>query len=213
MAPDTPPPPPAHPSTLPHLKPYEHYLRTVRTTCSTPAGRAALRQGLAEQLASPWQLYMHLLPAGGFPEAAGSFPGVPETRAAEYPYLLIAALYAVHDAPNPRTSTQRTAVPARPVDGRRNLGWSYARAAAIGAMRPETAASNLSYVAQLDLDGLYRDLPAAVSLLRSQQVPVQWPVLLRDLTRWPRWAEDVRIEWARAFYTPTTTPAIEEISQ
>lgn len=174
---------------------YEKFLRTVRKACSTPGGRAALRQGLADELASPWQLYMHLLPAGGIPAHTA-------TREAERPYLLVACLYAVHDAPNPATVKTNPPPPPKPADKHKNLGWSYARAAATGAMRQQNAADALSYLAQLDTEDLYRDLPGAISLLRAQRVPVHWPVLLRDLTRWPSWADDVRIDWARAFHTP-----------
>ncbi|MET9294186.1 type I-E CRISPR-associated protein Cse2/CasB [Streptomyces sp. NPDC003077] len=184
-SPDSPPSP---------LAPYERFLRTVRKACDSPGGRAALRQGLADELASPWRLYMHLLPHG-------TIPASPATRETEYPYLLVACLYAVHDAPNPRTPAARTPSP-KPADRRHNLGWSYARAAATHAMRARNAADALSHLAQLDADDLYRELPGAVSLLRSHGVPVRWPVLLRDLTRWPTRAEYVRIEWARAFHAP-----------
>ncbi|MBO0657261.1 type I-E CRISPR-associated protein Cse2/CasB [Streptomyces triculaminicus] len=177
------------------LERYEKFLRIVRKACSTPGGRAALRQGLADDLSSPWQLYMHLLPAGGIPAYAA-------TREAERPYLLVACLYAVHDAPNPRTAKTTPSPAPKPADVRKNLGWSYARAATTGAMRQQNAADALSYLAQLDTEGLYRDLPGAISLLRSHRIPVQWPVLLRDLTRWPNWADDVRIDWVRAFHTP-----------
>ncbi|WP_392900688.1 type I-E CRISPR-associated protein Cse2/CasB [Streptomyces sp. LN699] len=174
---------------------YEQFMRTVRKACATPGGRAELRQGLADGLVSPWQMYVHLLPAGGIPAHS-------PTREAEFPFLLVASLYAVHDAPNPRTArTNPQPVPPR-ADRRKNMGWSYARAASGGAMKQKAAGDALSYLAQLDLEDLYRDLPGAISLLRSQRVSVHWPVLLRDLTRWPRWAEDVRIEWARSFYAP-----------
>ncbi|MGW7029183.1 type I-E CRISPR-associated protein Cse2/CasB [Streptomyces xanthophaeus] len=178
---------------------FEQFMRTVRRACATPGGRADLRQGLADGLCSPWQMYVHLLPAGGIPARS-------ESREAEFPFLLVASLYAVHDAPNPRTV--RTSPPPAPqrADRRKNLGWSYARAVSGGAMEQKAAAGALSYVAQLDLEDLYRELPGAVSLLRSQRVSVQWPVLLRDLTRWPRWADDVRIEWARSFYAPAPAP-------
>ncbi|MER7468780.1 type I-E CRISPR-associated protein Cse2/CasB [Streptomyces sp. NPDC097981] len=177
---------------------YERFMGTVRMACATPGGRADLRQGLADGLSSPWQMYVHLLPAGGIPARS-------QTREAEFPFLLVASLYAVHDAPNPRTERTNPQPAPKRADRRKNLGWSYARAASIGATRQKAAAGALSQIAQLDLEDLYRDLPGAVSLLRSQRVPVQWPVLLRDLTRWSQWAEDVRIEWARAFYAPAPT--------
>jgi CRISPR type I-E-associated protein CasB/Cse2 len=146
---------------------------------------------------------MHLLPAGGIPAYA-------PTREAELPYLLVACMYAVHDAPNPRTAKSNPSPAAKPAEVWQNLGWSYARAARTGAMRRENAADALSHLAELGSEDLYRELPGTISLLRSQKIPVKWPVLLRDLTRWPKWADDVRVEWARAFHTPTIRTAEEE---
>lgn len=57
--------PPAPSAKKNPLESFERFMRTVRSACATPGGRAALRSGLAEELSSPWQLYMHLLPAGG----------------------------------------------------------------------------------------------------------------------------------------------------
>ncbi|MGW3361031.1 type I-E CRISPR-associated protein Cse2/CasB [Streptomyces bungoensis] len=194
--------PPAAAAVKNPLEPYERYLRTVRAACATPGGRAALRNGLADELDNPWQLYMHLLPAGGIPAYAA-------TREAERPYLLVACLYAVHDAPNPRTAQTSPPPAVKPAEVWQNLGWSYARAALAGGMRRESAAGALSHLAELGDEDLYRELPGAISLLRSQQIPVKWPVLLRDLTRWPKWADDVRVEWARSFHTPSTRSAEE----
>ncbi|MFG2378941.1 type I-E CRISPR-associated protein Cse2/CasB [Streptomyces sp. NPDC048504] len=200
--------PPARAGRKGPLESFERFMRTVRAACATPGGRAALRNGLADELASPWQLYMHLLPAGGIPAYAS-------TRDAEVPYLLVACLYAVHDAPNPRTAKTNPTPRAKPAEVWQNLGWSYACAVNTGVMRRANAADALSHLAELGRDDLVRELPGAISLLRSQRITVKWPVLLRDLTRWPKWADDVRIEWARAFYTPAarTTRTVEEKSK
>ncbi len=174
---------------------FEEFMATVRKACATPEGRAVLRDALADDIASPWRMYMHLLPAGRIPSYRAD-------QEAERPFLLIAAMYAATDAPNPRTAKHRPR--PRLVDGRKNLGWSFARAVELQAIPRKTAASHLSALAEQEAEGLRTDLPGTVSLLRSRQVPVQWPVLLRDLTRWPRWADDVRIEWVRSFHAPTT---------
>lgn len=185
------------------LERYERFMRTVRAACATPRGRAVLQQALADEFESTWQMYTVLLPAGGIPSFRAD-------RDAEHPFLLVAALYALHDAPNPRMTPRQPAATPQPADARKNLGWSYARAVASGAMRAQIAADHVSALAMLDLDALYRQLPGAISLLRSQKIPVHWPVLLRDLTRWPQWADDVRIEWVRAFHAPTTAALNEE---
>lgn len=175
----------------------EEYLATIREACSSSGGRADLRNALADNFTSRWPLYQRLYPAGGIPAA--------QNLDAEFPFLLIAALYAEHDAPNPRMGGAKRAVKVRPADPTSNLGWSYARAVDRKAMRKQNAADALSALAQLDTAGLHRDLPAVVSELRSASVPVDWAVLLWDVTRWPKHADQVRLDWARAFYRPTTS--------
>ncbi|UFR07101.1 type I-E CRISPR-associated protein Cse2/CasB [Streptomyces sp. Go40/10] len=182
------------------LATYERFMKTVRRACATPEGRATLRQGLADNLENPWPMYVHLVPAGGIPVREDTSHHV--LRQAERPFLLVAALWAVHDAPNPRAGdkplTVKEPAPAKPWE---NLGWSLARAARAG-MRRETATGLLSYLCELDYDALMAELPSTISLLRSSSVPVKWPVLLRDSIRYQRWAPDVRIDWARSYTTP-----------
>ncbi|MFF0837645.1 MULTISPECIES: type I-E CRISPR-associated protein Cse2/CasB [unclassified Streptomyces] len=185
------------------LATYERFMKTVRRACATPEGRATLRQGLADNLENPWPMYVHLVPAGGIPVREDTSHHV--LREAERPFLLVAALWAVHDAPNPRAGdkplTVKEPAPANPWE---NLGWSLARAARAG-MRRETATGLLSYLCELDYDALMAELPSTISLLRSSSVPVKWPVLLRDSIRYQRWAPDVRIDWARSYTTPASS--------
>ncbi|MGV9907062.1 type I-E CRISPR-associated protein Cse2/CasB [Streptomyces sp. NPDC003388] len=185
------------------LATYERFMKTVRRACATPEGRATLRQGLADNLENPWPMYVHLVPAGGIPVREDTSHHV--LREAERPFLLVAALWAVHDAPNPRAGdkplTVKEPAPAKPWE---NLGWSLARAARAG-MRRETATGLLSYLCELDYDALMAELPSTISLLRSSSVPVKWPVLLRDSIRYQRWAPDVRIDWARSYTTPASS--------
>jgi CRISPR type I-E-associated protein CasB/Cse2 len=192
------PPPDARPDPL---APFDAFMRTVAQACSTPGGRAALADGLATDLSqAPFQLYHHLLEH----QPDGRIPGTWDDPQRERPYLLVACLYAFHDAPNPRMTGGRRPKPPRFGHRWHNLGWSYQQATA-GAMRPKTAADTLIALAGLDLDGLYRDLPGAISLLRSQRVPVTWSVLLRDLTRWPEHADSIRLSWIRSFHAAPTT--------
>ncbi|MCX5535179.1 type I-E CRISPR-associated protein Cse2/CasB [Streptomyces sp. NBC_00006] len=182
---------------------YERFMGTVRRACATPEGRTALTQGLVDGLDNPWQLYLHLMPAGGIPVREDT-PD-PQRRRAEQPFLLVACLYAVHDAPNPKRidNTPRTIPAPRPAAPWENLGWSLARAVRAG-MRRETATGLLTHVCDLDYDALVLELGSTTGLLRSQNVPVRWPVLVRDLARYQRWPQDVRIDWARAYTTPAS---------
>lgn len=189
------------------------FMTAVRAACSTPAGRADLRNGLNTVLAdleqphgsdtdhtgtSRWPLYTHLMARGYQP---------PATTGQETPYLLVAALYATHDAPNPRTSETAPPPPLPHTERWENLGWTYATACHRGAMRDDAAAGLLGYFTELDQATLLRELPAAISRLRSAAIPVRWPLLLRDLLRWPGQLARIRLDWARSFHN---TPAAKE---
>ncbi|MFB7669045.1 type I-E CRISPR-associated protein Cse2/CasB [Kitasatospora sp. NPDC056138] len=170
---------------------YDTYLAVVRKACASPAGRAALRDGLPDDFRNPWPMYRHLLRHGTIP--------CPPDRDSELPFLLVAALYAAHDAPNPSTTVQAV---FRPRSSRpwRNLGWSYRAAVRRGTVTAGRAEDDLNSIVQLTLPGLYRALPRVVGQLRSQDVSVEWAVLLKDLTRWQRHRAEVCTGWARAFY-------------
>ncbi|MFK0043913.1 type I-E CRISPR-associated protein Cse2/CasB [Streptomyces sp. NPDC090741] len=182
------------------------FLHVVRTACSTPAGRADLRRGLNIVLAdlehptgdagqSRWPLYNHLMAAGYRP---------PATAAAEIPHLLVAALYAIHDAPNPRTATTQPPLPPAPFKPWHNLGWSFAVAAHRSVMTRDNATGTLAYLAELDQTTLLRETPAVVARLRSASVPVTWTLLLADFLRWPSQPAQVRLDWARAFHNSSS---------
>ncbi|MFD7645981.1 type I-E CRISPR-associated protein Cse2/CasB [Kitasatospora sp. NPDC059795] len=177
---------------------FDSYLVTVRRACSTPAGRAALQGGLADGFRHPWPMFEHLLPHGTIPAAA--------TSTAQYPYLLIASLYALHEVPNPRIGPGEPDFGAVPVSKPwQNLGWSYRMAVASGGMKSSRAEDDLAHLAQLMLPALYEALPGVVGQLRGKRAPVEWATLLRDLTLWQRRGDEVRIRWARAFYQPTAS--------
>ncbi|MET8751350.1 type I-E CRISPR-associated protein Cse2/CasB [Streptomyces sp. NPDC004667] len=178
------------------------FMSVVRRACSTPAGRSDLRRGLNIVLAdlehptgdagqSRWPLYSHLMAAGYQP---------PGAAAAELPLLLVAALYATHDAPNPRTVESSGPPPAAPFKPWHNLGWSYAAACHRGVMTRDNATGALGYLAELDQTTLMRELPAVVARLRSSRVRIVWPLLLADLLRWPLKPAQVRLDWARSFH-------------
>ncbi|MFJ6940545.1 type I-E CRISPR-associated protein Cse2/CasB [Streptomyces sp. NPDC101132] len=177
-------------------------MHVVRAACATSAGRSDLRRGLNIVLAdlehptgdsgqSRWPLYTHLMAAGY---------QAPPTAAAELPHLLVATLYAVHDAPNPRMAA--TTPPPAPAAFKpwHNLGWSFATGAHRGVMSRQSATGTLGYLAELDQSTLLRELPAVVARLRSASIPITWPLLLSDLLRWPTQSAQVRLDWARSFH-------------
>ncbi|GAA3857778.1 type I-E CRISPR-associated protein Cse2/CasB [Streptomyces sedi] len=175
-----------------HLERYEEFMATVRAACATPEGRVAIRQGLTDNFADPWRMHMHLLAHGAIPTA--------QHRDAEYPFLLVAALWATHDAPNPRMNSRWPAPEPPPANPGHNLGWSLARAERAGVFTRQSATGQLTSLSMRDAPGLYQAIPGLVALLRDNNIPISWPVLLSDLTRWERWGDEVRVRWARQYH-------------
>ncbi|WP_198545055.1 type I-E CRISPR-associated protein Cse1/CasA [Kitasatospora sp. NRRL B-11411] len=184
------------------LEVFDGFLRLVAKVCSTPGGRARLADGLACDLTegAPFHVVEALLDAAPSSDVRKRIVDPQQARL----FILIACLYAFHDAPNPRTAGERRHRPPRPGFLRHNLGWTYREAVNRGT-RAGNARDALLSLAGLELDDLVLALPGAISQLRSQKVPVTWSVLLRDLTRWPRHADAIRLEWIHAFHPATAS--------
>ncbi|MFF0416405.1 type I-E CRISPR-associated protein Cse2/CasB [Kitasatospora sp. NPDC004745] len=193
--------------------PLEHqraFMLHVHQQCSTPGGRAAIRSALVDPH-KPFRAYEYLLAR------------IPRwtNRDTERVYVLTAGMYA-DQAPNPRLDKTRKppAGLAAPVEGDRwrNLGWSLARAVRTNVLSADTVQARLLLMARQDADTLSRELPPLVARLRAGDVPVVWPLLLRDLTRWTTYPTDTARAWTRAYYqydtntTPETATATEETS-
>ncbi|WP_369185374.1 type I-E CRISPR-associated protein Cse2/CasB [Streptomyces sp. Y1] len=195
-------PPAAEPDVLEHQR---AFMLHVHQQCATPGGRAAVRSALLDP-GKPFRAYEYLLAR------------IPRwtNRDTERAYVLTAGLYA-DQAPNPRLD-RKPKPPAGltgPVDGDRwrNLGWSLARAVRTGVLSADTVQARLLLMSRQDADALTRDLPPLVARLRAGDVPVVWPLLLRDLTRWVDHPTDTARAWARAYYqydTNSTAKTVEE---
>ncbi|OKI09436.1 hypothetical protein A6A06_01660 [Streptomyces sp. CB02923] len=169
------------------------FMEHVAEVCSSPGGRSDLRTGQTRRgLAEPWLMLPHLqsrLPRG-----------LPERKTA---YLAAAAMFAAH-APSPASTTAQA---ASVYDARRgNLGWSLARAVRSGLLSQDTATELLQLMArQRRLTGLLHHLQPLVDRLAAEQVPLSWPHLLRDLTRWTRYRTEVADQWMSSHYDPADT--------
>ncbi|QIY53488.1 hypothetical protein HEP86_01970 [Streptomyces sp. RPA4-5] len=190
---------------------YTAFMNHVRRLCTTPEGRVDLRTGLLNGIGEHhadttsehghgdlWRMYMRIT-TGNYTIPIPDQTPPARRRTAEEPYLLAATLYATYDAPNPK----RTDTPAplkREPDAQpwQNLGWTLRTAT---ALRPDTARGILTSLCECDYTDLLTELPATVSLLRSGGATIRYPVLIRDVVRWQRWPDDVRIEWARSYTT------------
>ncbi|WP_316528421.1 type I-E CRISPR-associated protein Cse1/CasA [Kitasatospora brasiliensis] len=181
------------------LKHQRAFMLHVHQQCSTPGGRAAVRSVLVDP-GKPFRAYEYLLKR------------IPRwtNRDTERAYTLTA-----DQAPNPRLD-RKPKPPAgltAPVEGDRwcNLGWSLARAVRVNVLNADTVKARLLLMSRQDADALTRDLPPLVARLRSGDVPVVWPLLLRDLTRWVDYPTDTARAWVRAYYQydPTAKTAKE----
>jgi CRISPR type I-E-associated protein CasB/Cse2 len=82
----------------------------------------------------------------------------------------------------------------------KNLGATLAEAVAAGKRKPETTEARLHLLCRQGVDGIHRHLPRLITQLRSDLVPVDWPTLLVDLSRWGRGRDWVAKEWLQDYY-------------
>lgn len=121
-------------------------------------------------------------------------PWVPNNPFAENAAFLIAALFALHPQPG----------------GQGTLGSAFARIAS------SSDSIEQRFVALLNChrDDLPNHLRHAISLLRSEEVPVDWKCLLRDVLGWDHDSRYVQRNWAREFWRsaqgPPGSPQIDE---
>jgi len=147
------------------------------------AALAALRRGLGKSLGEDFEAYRYV----------GRIL-VASRRQDEEARYLVATLFALH----PVSWTDDPAAPRRT-----NLGASFrVLASQTEAERADSRSIERRFVALLNChaDDLATHLRHAVSLLKSQNVPIDWAQLLEDVRGWSRWGERIRSEWARAYW-------------
>lgn len=162
------------------------------------AALAALRRGLGKAPGEAFDLYRYL----------GRWLAT-DDRERERAVFLIAPLFALH-----RVSWSADADAGA---GRRNLGASFRRLARQAQERGGGASVEKRFVALLNChrDDLPTHLRQAVSLLKAQEIPIDWAQLLVDVQGWGAESRWVQRDWARAFWRddePTTSNAPESES-
>ena len=152
------------------------------TSAGEPRKRAALatlRRGLGKDAGEVVEMYQYVMPH--LPPNAKPWE--------EDAYLRVAALFAMHPQHWPARQ-----------DGRpTNLGASFRRLA-----QAEGASESVEkrFVALLDapVEALDQHLRQAVSLLRSEDVPINYVQLLRDIQHWGFDERPAQRAWARAYW-------------
>jgi CRISPR system Cascade subunit CasB len=109
-------------------------------------------------------------------------------------YYLVAGLFALKE---------RFGVSPARIDG--NLGVSAGR---LFHAREQSPSLERRFINLLDADGdqLPYRIRQVVGFLASEQVPVDWARLVRDLTYWTAPGRHVQQRWARSFYGYSTGP-------
>lgn len=163
---------------------------------------AALRRGLMLEEEQLFELFGYLPPH----YLAGLRPG--EERL----YLMVAALYAYHSA-----SFSSDDLAQR----RRNLGESL-RLLALAKAQPGAGSGEndelLSDSLKRRMDALlsapradlFGHLRQVISLLKTEEVPVDWALLLSDLQGWEWQGRPVQWRWSRSFYVGYQTEGGDE---
>ncbi|MFG2622994.1 type I-E CRISPR-associated protein Cse2/CasB [Streptomyces sp. NPDC048507] len=175
-----------------------------------PGARAALRSGLRKDLDAVPRMHRFIAPY------------LPQDRTpleVQQAYYAIASMIAAQPRPAPPASpaaTDEQDTPARSDPGASaaeppavlpergtSLGAAFAAAVGPGSegrMRPGTAESRLNLLTRQSLPGLHRHLPAAVTHLRSLDVPVDFTQLLSDLAHWHRHSGRIARRWLQDYY-------------
>lgn len=153
---------------------------------------AALRRGLMLEEEQLFELFGHLPPYF----LAGLHPG--EERL----YLMVAALFAYHPK---GFSAEEVA------QRRRNLGESLRLLAVAKAqpgagpgegedLLPDSLKRRMDALLSAPRADLFGHLRQVISLLKTEEIPVDWALLLYHLQGWEWQGRPVQWQWSRSFY-------------
>jgi CRISPR system Cascade subunit CasB len=152
---------------------------------------AALRRGLMLEEAQLFTLYSHIPPHF----LASLKPG--EERV----YLMVAALFAYHPLSFPDEVVK---------ERRLNLGDSLRRLALAKQKPgegsdpedplPEALKRRMEALLAAHRSELFDHLRQVISLLKAEEIPVDWACLLADLKAWEWDGHPVQWRWSRSFY-------------
>ncbi|MET8680002.1 type I-E CRISPR-associated protein Cse2/CasB [Streptomyces sp. NPDC004647] len=179
-------------------RPSEDFVARVLDLCQSKRVQAELGSGLGRPVERCNALHRYLVPR--LPERMH-----PDAKRAHY---AIAALIAAR----PRAAREADAAAAAETDGgeaaadwwRPNLGASLAMAVNKKIIKPDSAEGDLHLMARQSSDAIHPRLPALTGQLLRQGVPVDWAVLLEDLTWWNRDRDRIATRWLETYFRVRT---------
>jgi len=185
--------------TADRLAPYDRYVAHVQAACRTdPGKRAALRSGLGRR---PEQAYrMHAVVARWLDAGAGP--------AKERAFYTVASLIAA----------QPPSARSEPDEQQGDVGKRTSLGAALGLVAKTlpgdrrriaegSAERRLHLLVRQGVDGIHRQLPVTVRLVRAAGIPVDWVRLIDELSRWPTDHDRIAKRWLQDFYR-TVQPSL-----
>ncbi|MFJ4678107.1 type I-E CRISPR-associated protein Cse2/CasB [Kitasatospora sp. NPDC088783] len=166
------------------------YVEAVARACGTPAGRARLRRVLSSAgTVSGWELPVHVARL------------VPQNPVGRLAYGAVAGMFAAQSpsvSAGRRESGSDVARVWRPGWG--DLGWTLRMAVFSGVLHEDSAQERLQRLARLsDLGALVVQCRPLVARVAGEGVPLNWPLLLQDLRRWPERRVDIANGWFFSF--------------
>ncbi|MFD8597509.1 type I-E CRISPR-associated protein Cse2/CasB [Kitasatospora sp. NPDC059646] len=166
------------------------YMEAVARACGTPAGRARLRRVLSSAgMVSGWELPVPVARL------------VPRNSEGRLAYGAVAGMFAAQ-SPSVSAGRKEAGPDAAGVwrPGRGNLGWTLRMAVLSGVLHEDSAQERLQRLARLsDLGALVVQCRPLVARVAGEGVPLNWPLLLRDVRRWPERRVEVANDWFFSF--------------
>ena len=193
-----PTPPADTPTEEPEQRASDAFTAYVLDLCANKRIQAELRTGLGRPVERCNYLHRHLV--NRLPQQLHG-----DARRAHYAVaaLIAARPRAARDA-DAQAAREEPQSPAVERKGRPNLGASLALAVNQHVVKPDSAEGDLHWMVRQSSAAIHPRLPALTRHLLTGGVPVDWAVLLEDLTWWDRYRDRIATRWLESYFRVLT---------
>jgi CRISPR system Cascade subunit CasB len=198
-----PTPPTDTPVQGPEQRASDAFVAYVLDLCANKRIQAELRTGLGRPVERCNYLHRRLvnrLPERSHGDARRAHYAVAALIAARPRAARDADAQAASEEPQ-REQPQSPAVEWR---GRPNLGASLALAVNQHVVKPDSAEGDLHWMVRQSSTAIHPRLPALTRHLLTGGIPVDWAVLLEDLTWWDRSRDRIATRWLESYFRVLT---------